>query len=169
MIYILTLSKNRHFYIAERFFVFVVLRGIIMAEQTPVLYRKKALERITAPEQLTDYLRVTNPGIWTLFAAIIILLAGMFLWSTVGTLETTADGVAEIKDGQAMIVVTENTGNAVMPGMTVRIDGSDYKISDVQKDDYGRSTAYAPIDRTDGKYDVKIVTESIHPIRFLFD
>lgn len=140
-----------------------------MAEQESGIFRKKALEKITAPEQLTDYLRVTNPGIWTLFAAIIVLLAGMFLWSTVGTLETTADGVAEIKDGQAMIVITENTGNVIAPGMTVRIDTSDYKITDVQKDDYGRLTAYAPIDRTDGKYDVKIVTESIHPIRFLFD
>ena len=46
-----------------------------MAEQnTEVFKNKKALERITTPEQLTDYLRVTNPGIWVLFTAIICLL-----------------------------------------------------------------------------------------------
>ena len=91
-----------------------------MAEQNSGIFRQKALERITTPEQLTDYLRVTSPGIWTLFAAIIILLGGLLVWSTVGTLETFADGVAEIKDNQAVIMVTENAGNEIASGMTVR-------------------------------------------------
>ena len=140
-----------------------------MAEQNSGIFRQKALERITTPEQLTDYLRVTNPGIWTLFAAIIILLGGLLVWSTVGTLETLADGVAEVKDNQAVIMVTENAGNEIASGMTVRIGTDNYTISTVEKDDYGRAVAYAPISKTDGKYDVKIVTESIHPIQFLFD
>ena len=140
-----------------------------MAEQNSGIFRQKALERITAPEQLTDYLRVTSPGIWTLFAAIIILLGGLLVWSTVGTRETLADGVAEIKDDQAVIMVTENAGNEIASGMTVRIGTDNYTISTVEKDDYGRAVAYAPISKADGKYDVKIVTESIHPIQFLFD
>ena len=140
-----------------------------MAEQNSGIFRQQALERITTPEQLTDYLRVTNPGIWTLFAAIIILLGGLLVWSTVGTLETMADGVAEVKDNQAVIVVTDNTGNEVASGMTVRIGSENFTISTVEKDDYGRAVAYAPISKTDGKYDVKIVTQSIHPIQFLFD
>ena len=140
-----------------------------MAEQNSGIFRQKALERITTPEQLTDYLRVTNPGIWTLFAAIIILLGGLLVWSTVGTLETLADGVAEIKDDQAVIMVTENAGNEIASGMTVRIGSENFTISTVEKDDYGRAVAYAPISKADGKYDVKIVTESIHPIQFLFD
>ena len=140
-----------------------------MAEQNSGIFRQKALERITTPEQLTDYLRVTNPGIWTLFAAIIILLGGLLVWSTVGTLETLADGVAEIKDDQAVIMVTENAGNEIASGMTVRIGSENFTISTVEKDDYGRAVAYAPISKADGKYDVKIVTESIHPIQFLFN
>ena len=58
-----------------------------MAEQnTEVFKNKKALERITAPEQLTDYLRVTNPGIWALLTAIICLVVGLCVWSMAGTL-----------------------------------------------------------------------------------
>ena len=53
--------------------------------------------------------------------------------------------------------------------MTVRIGSDNYTISAVEKDDYGRAVAHAPISKTDGKYDVKIVTQSIHPIQFLFD
>ena len=62
-----------------------------MSENKQTVFRQKTLERISSPEQLTDYLRVTNPGIWAVLAAVILLLAGLFAWSTVGTLETTAD------------------------------------------------------------------------------
>ncbi len=140
-----------------------------MTEQASGVFRKKALEHIRTPDQLTDYLKVTNPGIWTLLAAVIILLGGLLVWSTVGTLETLAYGVAEVKDGQAVIMVTENTGKELASGMTVRIGEDEYAVSSVEKDEYGRSVAYAPVSRPDGKYDVRIVTESIHPVQFLLN
>lgn len=37
------------------------------------------LGRVSSPDQLTGYLRVTNPGIWVLLAAIILFLAGVFV------------------------------------------------------------------------------------------
>lgn len=139
-----------------------------MAEQKTEIFRQESLERISSPEQLKDYLKVTNPRIWTLLATIIILLGGLFAWSMVGNLETIADGVAVIEDGQAQIMITDVLYNDITSGMTVRIGKDEFSIATVEKDDYGRSVAYAPIDKTDGKYDVKIVTESIHPIKFLF-
>ena len=140
-----------------------------MAEQnTEVFKNKKALERITAPEQLTDYLRVTNPGIWVLLAAIICLLVGLCVWSMAGTLETVSDGKAKVENGQAVIMASGNVNGEISSGMTVRIGSDEYSIATVETDDYGRAVAYAPTDKTDGKYDVKVVTESIHPIKFLF-
>ena len=41
------------------------------------IFRKKSLDRISSPEQLNDYLRVANPGIWMSLAAVIILISGM--------------------------------------------------------------------------------------------
>jgi len=37
------------------------------------IFRKKSLDRISSPEQLNDYIRVANPGIWMILAAVIIL------------------------------------------------------------------------------------------------
>lgn len=139
-----------------------------MAEQNSGIFRKKSIERISSPEQLTDYLRVTNPGIWVLLAAVITLLGGLFAWSMTGSLETLADGVAVVEDGQAQIMVIDSGRGEIKSGMTVRVGGEEYSIATVESDDYGRTVAYAPIDKTDGRYDVKIVTESIHPIKFLF-
>lgn len=37
------------------------------------VFRKKSLERMSSPEQLGDYIRVANPGIWLIMAAVILL------------------------------------------------------------------------------------------------
>ena len=140
-----------------------------MPENKAGIFRQKSIDRISSPEQLTDYLRVTNPGIWVLLVAIILLLGGLFVWSMVGNLETVADGVAVVDNGTAQIMVTDTVNGDIDSGMTVRIGDDEYSIATVEKDEYGRAVAFAPIDKADGKYDVKIVTESIHPIKFLFD
>lgn len=140
-----------------------------MAEQNTGIFRKSSMDRISSPEQLTDYLKVTNPGIWVLLAAVIILLGGLFAWSMVGNLETVAEGVAVVENGTAQIMVTDTANSKIASGMTVRIGDDEYSIAAVEKDEYGRAVAFAPIDKTDGRYDVKIVTESVHPIKFLFN
>ena len=140
-----------------------------MAEQNPGIFRQKSIDRITSPEQLTDYLRVTNPGIWVLLAAIILLLGGLFVWSMVGELETVAQGVAVVENGSAQIMVTDTVNSDIESGMKVRIAEKEVSIASVEKDEYGRVVAYAPIETADGKYEVEIVTESIHPIKFLFE
>ena len=139
-----------------------------MAEQKSNIFRQRSLDRISSPEQLTDYLRVTNPGVWVLLAAVIMLLGGLFAWSMVGSLETLTDGVALVENGQAQIMVTDSGKGEITSDMIVRFDSDEYEIATVEKDDFGRTVALAPVNEADGKYDVKIVIESIHPIKFLF-
>ena len=33
------------------------------------IFRKKSLDRISSPEQLNDYIRMANPGIWMILTA----------------------------------------------------------------------------------------------------
>ena len=83
-----------------------------------------------------------------------------------GYLETVTDSVAVVENGQAQITV--NDRDEIRSGMTVRIADAEYTVSTVYEDALGRTVAYAPVDALDGRYDVVIVTERIHPIRFLF-
>ena len=73
-----------------------------MEKNEQLVFRKKTLDRIASPEHLTDYLRVTNPGIWVILVAVILLLAGIFAWSTVGTLETKADVKIDVTDHKSL-------------------------------------------------------------------
>ncbi len=60
------------------------------------IFREKSLERVSSPEELNDYIRVTTPSVWLVLAALVILLAGMLAWSVFGTVEAhAADGSAE--------------------------------------------------------------------------
>ena len=52
------------------------------------LFRQKSLDRVSSPEQLDAYMKVSSPGIWMILGAVIILLAGVFVWSVFGRLET---------------------------------------------------------------------------------
>ena len=139
-----------------------------MAEEKKSIFSQQALDRINSPEQLHDYMKVTNPGIWIILAAVILLLAGMFAWASVGKLETTANAMAVIEDGTAKVMLTEISAAPLTSDMTVRIGSQDYDIATVEHDEYGRAVAITHITLPDGSYDAKIIIETLSPIAFLF-
>ena len=49
------------------------------------IFREKSMERVSSPEALNDYIRVTTPSVWVVLAALVILLVGMLAWSIFGT------------------------------------------------------------------------------------
>ncbi len=62
------------------------------AGETP---KPKVALRISSPEQVDDYIRVTTPGMWVLVSAILVLLAALFIWAFAAKLEmktTQPDG-----------------------------------------------------------------------------
>ena len=137
-----------------------------MADNTHAnIFRKKALDRISSPENLTDYLRVANPGIWVVLAAVILLLAGVLIWSSVGTLDTTAAAKVIVEDQVAEVVPL--AAEALSDGMPLRVAGQEYVLNAVETDVYGRSFGIAQVSLPDGIYDGQVVTETIHPIDFL--
>lgn len=60
-----------------------------------------------SPEQLNDYIRVSNPGVWLVLAAVIVLLIGVCVWGIFGRLETTVGSAAVVKDGEMTLYVKE--------------------------------------------------------------
>ena len=138
-----------------------------MEENHQTVFRKKTLERISSPDQLTDYLCVTNPGIWVILVAVILLLAGVFAWSMVGTLETKAEVKVVVSDHIAQIVPLGS--ETLADGMPLRVSGQDYRIAFAQTDEYGRSVGMAEVNLPDGTYDGTVVTEAVQPISFLLE
>ncbi len=60
------------------------------------VFRQKSLDRVSSPEQLNDYIRVTTPSVWLVMLALVLLLTGILVWSAVSRVEAAgADGEAE--------------------------------------------------------------------------
>ena len=130
------------------------------------IFRKETLDRISSPEQLTDYLRVTSPGIWIILAAIVTLLVGFFVWMGVDTIETTVPVGVSMEGAHATVAITEGDVR-IEKDMTLRVGGKEAAIQSTKTDEYGRTVGLANVDLTDDMYDGVLVTEAVHPIQFL--
>lgn len=135
-------------------------------QQTP-LFRKKAMEKISSPDHLTEYLHVTNFGMWIVLAAALVLLVGMLAWASVGTLETKEPAVIIVRNNQA--VISSNGAEPLAEGMKGTVDGLEFVITSVDTDQLGRTAAYAEIDLPDGTYEGIVVVDSTKPIDFLLE
>jgi len=51
------------------------------------IFRRSAIDSMSSPEQLTDYIRVTAPSVWIILTAAIILLGSLFVWAAFGRVE----------------------------------------------------------------------------------
>ena len=41
---------------------------------------EKKLRKVDSPEHLNQYIRLSNPGVWILLIAIVVLLIGVCAW-----------------------------------------------------------------------------------------
>ena len=72
-----------------------VLRGERKIENSSI-FRQKSLDKVSSPEKLDDYIRVTTPSVWVTLLAIVLLLVGAIIWGIFGEIEVhNADGTSE--------------------------------------------------------------------------
>ena len=139
------------------------------------LFRKKTVERIASPEQLQDYMRVTNPGIWMVLAAVIVLLAGLLVASALVRVETTIPVKGEIAEAGSGIVMalSREDGAKIREGMPVRLAGRSGRVDYVYQSGASVMVTASLDDAAEalpaGVYDAEIVTEVLNPISFLMD
>lgn len=153
------------------------------------LFRKASIDRVSSPEQLNDYIRVSNPGVWMILAAVIALLIGVCVWGFFGQLETKIATAGTCENGIFTCYVTEEKIDRIKSGMTVNVDGNTLFVSEIsakpvavteETDSYllylgGFSeggwlyevTANAAL--SDGTYKAEIVTESVSPMSFILN
>lgn len=135
--------------------------------QQQKLFRQKALDRVSGPEQLNDYLRVMNPGVWMVLVVVIILLGSLAIWASMGKLETTAE-VKVVVENHAAEVVSLG-GEPMAEGMLLRVSGIETPLLAVRADELGRSIGACELALSDGIYDGVVVIELNRPIEFLWE
>lgn len=153
------------------------------------LFRKSSIERVSSPEQLNDYIKVSNPGVWMILAAIIALLIGVCVWGVFGRLETKITTAGTCEKGVFICFVNENEAAKIKSGMTLNVDGNELLILEIsskpifvnaEMDEYllhlgnfsdgdwlYEITASGTL--SDGVYKAEIMTESVSPMSFILN
>lgn len=134
------------------------------------IYRKKSLERISSPEALNDYLHVTGPAVWLVLAAVIALLCGLLIWSSVTDIDSFAAGDGHVAEGTMYIQFdSDQIARNVESGMTVTTGETESRITDIGTDAQGDLFALAPTTLADGTYPVRVRFRTTRLIHLLFN
>ena len=155
------------------------------------IFRKVSLDRVSNPEQLNDYIRVTNPGVWMIMSAVILLLAGICVWGIFGRMDTTITAGAVTENNQTVCYVKDSEFQKLESGMQVWIGEETYHIAKISKQPIQVDDTFAEylthvgdlaegewvyIVELDGIYDengmiaeAEIVIESIAPMSFVLN
>lgn len=157
------------------------------------LFREKNIEKVTSPEQLNDYIRVTSPGVCLTMGAVLVFLVCVCVWAAAGTLDITVEAKG-LADGKILYCyLDEEDIQYVREGMTVHTKAGEGTVKSVSEipDDYemmaqrlgGENMVHAlhiqdgewrylvGISReedSEGLMDVSIVTERVSPISYMF-
>lgn len=153
------------------------------------IFRGKSVQRLSSPEQLNDYVRVSSPSVWLCLGAIVILLIGVCVWGVFGRLDTTLHTAAIAQGGVLTCLIREEDAGRVKAGMTVSAGGESAALSGLSgapqavpadTDPYALHvgglmagewvyTAAAPTELPDGVYDGVITIESVSPMSFVLN
>ena len=115
------------------------------------------VRRMSSPEQLNDYLKVTSPKIWLLLAAVALLIGGLLLWSGFTTIESYATGTARAVGGELTVTFDDaKKAGKVQAGMEMTVGDVQTEILTVGTNDNDEIVASAHANIPDGLYTVRV-------------
>lgn len=155
------------------------------------IFRKKSLERVSSPEQLDAYLKVTSPKVWIILIGVIVLLIGFICWGVVGKIETAEPTSCFIESNKLYCYTTEDVAEKIDLGTIVKLNDSDieYEIKEINykgqiNNEYINFGHLVNAELKDHVYELisdcdkednltvhkgKIIIETISPIKFVFN
>ena len=121
------------------------------------LFRKSVMDRLSSPEELNDYLHITRPSVWIALTAVILVLVGMFVWSSVTYVDSYVSATAEVEGGRMTVQMDRDTPFAerVEIGQEIIAGSSYFTITDMGYREE-KIIALAACDLPDGVYPVKV-------------
>lgn len=149
----------------------------------------KKLKKVNSPEQLNQYIRLSNPGVWILLLAIVVLLVGVCIWGYFGKIDTKIKTVVVSDNYTSYLYVKEEDIAKIKNGMSVELNNNEntFEITDIEEtpekvtddmDEYARHLGNFQVGEwlykcrlnnniKEGTYSANVVIESIAPMTFI--
>ena len=85
------------------------------------LFKKSSMERISSPEKLNDYIRVSTPSSWMVLTAVLAVLIGLLVWGFAGEIEQTMTFPGRLHEGKVQCFVDAASSYDLDVGMEARL------------------------------------------------
>lgn len=95
------------------------------------LFREESMNKISSPEQMNDYMRVTGVHVWVILGSVIFLLFAAILWGALGTIESKLVANGASVNGIAVLEVEAEDAAKLAVGQNVEIDGCNGNVQNI--------------------------------------
>ena len=97
------------------------------------LFRKKSLIRISSPDKMDEYIKINTPSIWIILIAVLVFLAGFFIWAGLANLEDRIDvtGIQENGTLTCYVIGTESEG--LSSDDVLLVNGTGYPLTSISE------------------------------------
>lgn len=114
-----------------------------MADPNSSIFNKKAAEQLRSPDDLDKYVKVTNPSVWVVLAACIILLAGLLAWGVFGAVSTNVTTVGARSGESVICMVDGGQASQVNVGDQATVNGVPLTVESISELPLSRQEASA--------------------------
>lgn len=153
------------------------------------IFINKKHGKTTSPEQLNDYIKVANPAVWMVLAAVLLLLAGVFVWAVFSNVDTTMNVVGTCQDGRMTCYIPAEKIEEITSDSKIKIEEETYLIHEIDstpikaedslseyllyRNHYSKDDFLCRVDAKsnlpDGDYSAKILIRRVSPISFILN
>lgn len=143
------------------------------------------VERVSSPEELSDYIRVSNPAVWITLTLVIAVLLGVCVWGVFGHLDTVVRGVV-VSDGEGTVCyLPAKDAQRVAAGSSVTVEDGELTVASVsavetELESYVRTLGGLSADEAvctavlegalpQGVYPAEIIVERVAPVYFVLN
>ena len=102
-----------------------------MAEAPKSIFNKKATEKLRSPDDLDKYVRVTNPSVWVILVACVLLLAGLLAWGVFGSVTTNVASTGVRVGGTTLCFLGAEDAAKVSVGDVANVGGKRLEVSSI--------------------------------------
>lgn len=71
------------------------------AQESSSIFRQSAMNRIASVDDLDRYIHVSNPSVWVVLGAILVMLIGFTYWGATSSIPTTVSGAGIVMEEKA--------------------------------------------------------------------
>ena len=102
-----------------------------MANEQKSFFTEKAQDKLRSPDELDEYVRLTNPSVWVVLSACIILMVGLLAWGFFGTLTTSVSTMGAYVDDEVVCFLSADDASKVKVGDIANVEGVLLEVTSV--------------------------------------